>query len=105
MGEKHYLSFVTQLMQLSIFEEFWRKGLLMYDEVKGINWKWLSIDGAMAKSPLGGEATGANPTDRAKKGLKEVYSQRRAEFRSPLKSLEQIKTISNSLGRHLKIFK
>ena len=45
----------------------------MYDETKGIGWKWLSIDGAMTKAPLGGEKTGANPTDRAKKGLKEAY--------------------------------
>lgn len=56
-----------------VFEEFWRRGLLMYDEKKGIDWRWLSIDGAMTKSPLGGEATGNNPTDRAKKGRREVY--------------------------------
>ena|SRR4030043_676596 len=56
-----------------VFEEFWRRGLLMYDEKKGIDWRWLSLDGAMTKSPLGGEKTGANPTDRAKKGLKGVY--------------------------------
>lgn len=56
-----------------VFEEFWRRGLLMYDEKKGIDWRWLSIDGAITKSPLGGDKTGANPTDRAKKGLKEVY--------------------------------
>jgi len=56
-----------------VFEEFWRRGLLMYDEKKGIDWSWLSVDGAMTKSPLGGEKTGANPTDRAKKGLKGVY--------------------------------
>ena len=45
----------------------------MYDELKGIGWKWISPDGAMTKSPLGGEKTGANPTDRAKKGQKGVY--------------------------------
>ena len=28
------------------------------------------MDGAMVKAPLGGEATGANPTDRAKSGTK-----------------------------------
>ena len=56
-----------------VFEEFWRRGLLMYDEIKGIGWKWISLDGAMTKSPLGGEKTGANPTDRAKKGRKEAY--------------------------------
>ena len=68
-------------VQARVFEEFWRRGLLMYDEIKGINWKWLSLDGAMTKSPLGGEETGPNPTDRAKKGLKEAYLQKLAEFR------------------------
>lgn len=68
-------------VKAGVFAEFWRRGLLVYDEVKGINWKWVSLDGAMTKSPLGGEKTGKNPTDRAKKGLKEVCSQKLAEFR------------------------
>ena len=63
-----------------VFEKFWRNGLLMYDEIKGINWKWVSLDGAMTKSPLGGDSTGPNPTDRAKKGRKEVCSQKLVEF-------------------------
>jgi hypothetical protein len=25
-----------------------------YDEVKGIDWSWQSMDGAMTKAPLGG---------------------------------------------------
>lgn len=68
-------------IKAEVFAEFWKRGLFMYDEVKGINWKWVSLDGAMTKSPLGGESTGPNPTDRAKKGLKEVCSQKLAEFR------------------------
>jgi putative transposase len=44
--------------------------LLFYDEKVGLHWTWQSIDGAMTKAPLGGEATGPNPTDRAKKGVK-----------------------------------
>lgn len=56
-----------------VFEEFWKRGLMMYDNTKGIDWSWLSLDGAMTKSPLGGEKTGNNPTDRAKKGRKEAY--------------------------------
>jgi putative transposase len=51
-----------------LFEEFWRQGLLAYEELKGIEWEWLSCDGVMGKAPLGGEETGPNPTDRAKKG-------------------------------------
>lgn len=37
-----------------VFEEFWRQGLLAYDELVGIDWSWLSMDGAMTKAPLGG---------------------------------------------------
>jgi transposase len=54
--------------EAGVFEEFWRRGLLRYDELKGINWEWLALDGAQGKAPLGGEETGPNPTDRAKRG-------------------------------------
>ncbi|MGI0068264.1 MAG: IS5 family transposase [Thermoplasmata archaeon] len=53
-----------------VFRRLWKRGLLLYDEEVGINWTWQSMDGAMSKAPLGGEATGPNPTDRAKKGTK-----------------------------------
>src|SRR5438876_5866832 len=51
-----------------VFEELWRRGLLAYDDDFGIEWEWLAMDGALGKAPLGGELTGPNPTDRAKKG-------------------------------------
>jgi putative transposase len=54
--------------QAGVFEEFWRQGLLAYDELEAIEWEWLCCDGLIGKAPLGGEATGPNPTDRAKKG-------------------------------------
>jgi transposase len=38
-----------------VFERFWRDGLLAYDALQGIDWSWLSLDGAMGKAPLGGE--------------------------------------------------
>ena len=54
-----------------VFEEFWKRGLLAYDEVKGIDWSWLAMDGTMTKAPLAGsEKTGRNPTDRGKQGVK-----------------------------------
>lgn len=37
-----------------VFFEFWREGLLEYDEVKGIKWEWQATDGAITKAPLGG---------------------------------------------------
>ena len=42
-----------------VFHQFWLHGLLAYDEFEGIDWDWLSMDGAMSKAPLGGEKGGA----------------------------------------------
>ena len=53
-----------------VFLELWRTGLERYDELKGLDWSWLSMDGALTKSPLGGGKTGPNPTDRGKSGVK-----------------------------------
>ena len=44
-----------------VFATFWRLGLLEYDELKGINWDWLAMDGAMTKAPLGGEKNRSQP--------------------------------------------
>lgn len=65
-----------------VFAEIWRQGLLDYDQVVGIDWEWLAADGAMAKAPLGGERTGPNPTDRAKRGRSVRFSARRRGSRS-----------------------
>ena len=53
-----------------VFAKLWILGLAEYDALEGIDWAWLSMDGAMTKAPLGGEATGKNPTDRGKRGVK-----------------------------------
>lgn len=44
-----------------VFEQFWRRGLLVYDKLKGIEWRWLALDGAMTKAPLGGEKNRPKP--------------------------------------------
>lgn len=49
------------------FEMIWAAGLYEYDELKGLDWQWLSLDGCMTKAPLARESVGANPTDRGKK--------------------------------------
>jgi putative transposase len=53
-----------------VFLEFWQRSLREYADRRGIAWRWMSMDGAMTKAPLGGEDTGPNPTDRAKRGTK-----------------------------------
>ena len=38
-----------------VFQKIWALGLAQYDALKGIDWSWQSMDGAMTKAPLGGE--------------------------------------------------
>src|SRR5215207_8519054 len=64
--------------EAGVFLEFWRQGLLAYDAEQGIEWEWLAMD----KAPLGGSLTGANPTDRAKKGRNGASSPRARASRS-----------------------
>lgn len=47
--------------EAGVFEEFWRLGLKKYDKLKGIDWSWNSMDGAMTKAPLGGEKNRPKP--------------------------------------------
>ena len=64
-----------------VFVNLWATGLQEYDQiVKGLDWEWLAMDGAMTKAPLGGERTGkqsdrpwqaghqAEPADRGQRG-------------------------------------
>ena len=42
-------------VEAGVFLKLWQAGLEQYDEVHGLDWSWLSMDGAMTKAPLGGE--------------------------------------------------
>ena len=65
-----YMIAERQWEQKGFFLRLWQAGLQVYDELEGIQWEWQAVDGAMTKAPLGKSATGANPTDRGKKGTK-----------------------------------
>ena len=41
-------------VRAGVFLKLWQAGLMEYDELKGIDWNWLSMDGTMTKAPLGG---------------------------------------------------
>jgi len=41
-------------VRVGVFWQLWCAGLMAYDELKGIDWTWLSADGAMTKAPLAG---------------------------------------------------
>jgi hypothetical protein len=49
-------------VQTGVFLTLWQSGLEQFEELKGIDWDWLSLDGAMTKAPLGGQKTGPIPT-------------------------------------------
>jgi transposase len=44
-----------------VFLAMWEHGLMLYDELAGIDWAWLSMDGCQTKAPLGGEKDGQQP--------------------------------------------
>jgi putative transposase len=83
-------------IEAGVFHEFWRQGLLAYDAAVGIDWDWLAADGAMTKAPLGGPATGPNPTDRAKRGRNARSSRRARACRSDSTTMAPTATIRSS---------
>jgi transposase len=50
-----------------VFSKLWQAGVERLDELQGIAWDWLSLDGAMTKAPLGGE-TNRTESDRPRQG-------------------------------------
>jgi putative transposase len=58
-------------VRAGFFFRLWRVAAQRYDEVRGIDWRWLSVDGCLTKAPLSrSEVVGRNPTDRGKQGVK-----------------------------------
>ena len=48
-----------------VFLKLWHTGVAQFDELQGLDWTWLSLDGAMPKAPLGGEKNWAK-SDRSR---------------------------------------
>src|SRR6266542_3503777 len=42
-------------VQAGVFLKLWQAGVEQFNELCGIDWDWLSMDGAMTKAPLAGE--------------------------------------------------
>lgn len=57
-------------MAAGVFETLWEHGLLQLNIEGALDWSFQSIDGCTTNAPLGGQQTGANPTDRGKTGTK-----------------------------------
>ena len=48
-------------VEAGVFEKAWVQALADYDEFVGLDWSFLSMDGAMSKAPLGGEKNRTQP--------------------------------------------
>ena len=70
-----------QWVQRGVFRKLWKAGLLEYDALKGIQWDWQSLDGAMTKAPLGGEKNREKP-DRSGQTRYEALRARRRRRRA-----------------------
>jgi transposase len=47
--------------EAGFFARLWEAALQDYDALKGLDWQWLALDGAMSKAPLGGEKNRSQP--------------------------------------------
>lgn len=54
-----------------VFLRLWQTGVEQFDELRGIDWDWLSLDGAMTKAPLGGEKNRSQP-DRSRQARRQA---------------------------------
>ena len=66
-----------QWVQRGVFRRLWRAGLLEYDALKGIQWEWQALDGAMTKAPLGGEKMREKPDGSGEKRYQAFLAHRR----------------------------
>ena len=47
--------YFQEWVERGVFRKLWKACLQFYHRKRGIDWRWQSLDGAMTKSPLGGE--------------------------------------------------
>jgi putative transposase len=58
-------------VEAGVFFLLWQASVQQFDELKGIDWAWLSMDGAMTKAPLGGEKNRPQ-SDRSREGRRQT---------------------------------
>ena len=51
-----------------VFARLWEQALLEYDELLGLDWKWLAADGSLQKAPLGGKKNRRQPVRSRERG-------------------------------------
>ena len=64
-----------------VFRNLWAMGLSEYAVLRGIDWSWQGMDGALTKAPLGGEKN-RPPSDRPGQGRGQTQSAVRGPWRA-----------------------
>src|SRR5918992_6414120 len=59
--------YLAQWVKAGVFAQLWAEAVAVYDDLKGLEWTWQSVDGAMTKAPLGGRRLGTIPRTVASK--------------------------------------
>lgn len=70
--------YFQEFVHRGVFHKLWKYLLRRYDELRGIQWKWQSLDGSMTKAPLGGEKNRQKPDRSRQIGSEAVGADRRA---------------------------
>jgi transposase len=60
--------YFSQWVKSGVFAQLWVEALKVYDDLKGLEWTWQSVDGAMTKAPLAGTPRAPIPRTVANKG-------------------------------------
>lgn len=91
-------AYFQEWVERGVFEELWQLALDEYDELKGIDWNWQSMDGAMTKSPLGGEKNRQKPDGSRQVGCQAIDAGRRSRH-APGHRRRRCQRIRSETGR------
>jgi putative transposase len=64
--------YFRQGVKAGVFGRLWAVALTVYDDLKGLEWTWQSVDGAMTKAPLGARPRAPSPRTVARAGRSAV---------------------------------
>jgi len=84
--------YFRQWVTAGVFEHLGAEVLTVYDDLKGLEWTWQSVDGAMTKAPVGERPRASIPRTVAHAGRSAVCSRRGKAFPSPWSWQEPIGT-------------
>ncbi len=69
-------AYFQEWVRKGLFSKLWKLALTEYDDLIGIDWEWQALDGAITKSPLGGEKDRQKPHRSGQAGCQAVGADR-----------------------------